>query len=93
MKRVQLIDLSPEQLAEIFDSAVAKRIEDLKKELLDKKAKDELLSREQAAALLQINLSTLYHWTEAKKLTAYAISGRRYYLRSEIMNSLKELKR
>lgn len=93
MKRVQLIDITPEQLIELFDSIVVKRIKVLKKELINKHANEDLLNREQAAELLQINLSTLYHWTNAKKLTAYGISGRRYYKRNEIMDSLKLLKK
>ncbi len=94
MKRVQLIDLTPEQLTEIFDSTFAKRIEILKKELLHENANDELLSREQAAELLHINLSTIWHWQKKGKIKCYGISGaRRYYKRSELMNALKQLQK
>lgn len=45
----------------------------------------ELLTRKQAAALLQINLSTLWSWTKAKKVPVWGCGGRIYYKYSEIM--------
>jgi len=45
----------------------------------------EILLRKEAAAYLKCDLSTLWEWTKAGKLTAYGIGSRRvYYLRSEI---------
>ncbi|WP_341228328.1 helix-turn-helix domain-containing protein [uncultured Arcticibacterium sp.] len=53
----------------------------------------EVLSRKQTADLLQINLSTLWHWTKKGKVQSYGIEGKVYYLRSEILNSLTPLNR
>lgn len=84
-------------LKDIFKEASKEAIKEelliLKKELLHRNEKEELLTREQTASLLQINLSTLHFWTKANKLQSYAISGRRYYKRSQIMEALKLLKR
>lgn len=94
MGTLQFIQTTPEQLAELIGEGVRAELQLLKKELLHKNADDELLTREQTADLLQINLSTLWSWTNKGKVTSFGISGsRRYYKRSEIMNALKELKK
>tara|TARA_R110000796_G_scaffold252631_1_gene389291 strand:- start:192978 stop:193259 length:282 start_codon:yes stop_codon:yes gene_type:complete len=68
-------------------------IQNLKKELLVKDANDDLLSREQAAEFLQINLSTLWAWQQKGKVKAYGISGsRRYYKRSELLAAMQIVK-
>ncbi|WP_024772110.1 helix-turn-helix domain-containing protein [Aquimarina macrocephali] len=93
MKRAQLIDLTPEQLIEIFDSTIAKRLDVLKKELLHENANDEILTREEVCKILSIDPSTLWHWQKKNKIRVYGISGsRRYYKRSEIIAALKLLK-
>jgi excisionase family DNA binding protein len=94
MKYLQLINTTPQQLADLIKEGVKSELEILKKELLHENANDELLSREQASELLHINLSTLWAWTKKGKISAYGISGsRRYYKRSEIMEALKLLKK
>lgn len=69
------------------------RFESLEKNLRSQQAKDELLTREQACDFLRINSSTLWAWTNKGKVTAYGISNRRYYKRSELLNCLTELKK
>jgi len=94
MGTLQFIQTTPEQLAELIKEGVKSELDILKKELFHENANDELLTREQAAGLLHINLSTLWHWQRKGKIKAYGISGaRRYYKRSEIMEALKLLKR
>jgi hypothetical protein len=51
----------------------------------------ELLTRKQAAEFLQINLSTLWIWTNAKKFPAYGISNRVFYKKSELLDALRPL--
>ncbi|KZS40434.1 hypothetical protein AWE51_05645 [Aquimarina aggregata] len=94
MDKIQFIQTTPEQLAELIKEGVKSELDILKKELLHENANDELLTREQAAELLHINLSTLWAWTSKGKVSAYGISGaRRYYKRSEIMEALTLLKK
>lgn len=50
---------------------------------------DELLTREQTCKLLQIDSSTLWHWTNKGKVTAYGIANRRYYKKTELLECLK----
>ena len=52
----------------------------------------EILTKKEAAALLNINLSTLNSWINKKILRVYAIGGRRYLNRTQISEALVELK-
>jgi hypothetical protein len=63
-----------------------------KEDISKKTDEDRLLSRDDTAKLLMIDLSTLYHWTNKGKVTAYGIGARRYYKRSEIMLALTKVK-
>lgn len=56
------------------------------------KSPEELLTRTETAELLKINISTLSNWTKQGKLKSYGIGNRVYYKRSEIMQSIIELK-
>ncbi len=51
----------------------------------------ELMTRQEVAKHLKIDLSTLHHWTKAGILKKYGIGKRVYYKRSEIENAIVEL--
>ena len=87
-KQIILLGTTPEALVNLINENVKAQLIELKKELLQKEASDELLTRKQTCELLQIDSSTLFHWTNAGKVTCYGIANRRYYKRSEIMNAL-----
>lgn len=93
MGTLQFIQTTPQQLADLIKEGVKVELQQLKKELLHENANDELLTREQTAELLQINLSTLWSYTCKGKLKSYGIANRRYYKRSEVMDSLTLLKK
>ncbi|MDT8413721.1 MAG: helix-turn-helix domain-containing protein [Vicingaceae bacterium] len=88
MESVQFIQTSPTQLADLINEGVKKQLEQLKKELQNQSANDDLMSREQACKFLQIDSSTLWHWTNKGKVKAYGIGARRYYKRSELLEAL-----
>ncbi len=89
---ILLQNVTPEQLAELISEGVKSQLQDFKKDLTSQKANDELLTREQTCKFLQINSSTLWHWTNKGKVKAYGIANRRYYKRSELMECLTQLK-
>lgn len=94
MESIQLLNISPNQLAELIDSKVSISLQNLKNELLNKEANDDLLTREEAAAFLKINLSTLWSWQQKGKIKAYGITGsRRYYKRSELLEAMQLVKK
>ncbi len=93
MSTLQFIQTTPEQLVELINNGVKSQLNEFRKELNTQTANEELLTRKQTCEFLQIDSSTLWHWTNKGKVKAYSIAGKRYYKRSEIMNSLTLLKK
>ncbi len=89
---ILLQNVSPEALTELIKEGVKSQLEDFKK-TLNIQNPDELLTREQTCELLQIDSSTLWHWTNKGKVTAYGIANRRYYKKAELLECLKPLKK
>ena len=84
-------DVTPEALAELIKDGVKSQLDDFKKDFQTNNI-DELLTREQTCEFLQIDSSTLWHWTNKGRVLAYGIGNRRYYKKSELLESLKPLK-
>ncbi|MET3730701.1 helix-turn-helix domain-containing protein [Moheibacter stercoris] len=89
---ILLQNVSPEALADIIKEGVKSQLEDFKKNLQTHNP-DELLTREETCKFLQIDSSTLWHWTNKGKVTAYGIGNRRYYKKAELLDCLKPLKK
>ncbi len=83
---------TPEALAKLIRESVKIQIEDLKNNLTTQNP-DELLSREQVLELLQINASTLYHWTNKGRITVYKFANKCYYKKAELIAGLTPLKK
>jgi len=90
---ILLQNLSPEELGNLIDDKLKHQIEDLIIRLSNLKSNDELLTREETCNFLSIDSSTLWAWTNKGKVKAYGIGNRRYYKRSELLESLKLLKK
>jgi len=90
---ILLQNVSPEQFTELLTNVFKTQLEDFKKELVNQTEKDDLLSREQVLELLQINSSTLWHYQNKGKIQVYKFANKCYYKRSELMNSLTQLKK
>jgi excisionase family DNA binding protein len=52
---------------------------------------DDLMSRQEVANFLKIDLSTLHHWTKKGKLKSYGLGKRIYFKKSEINLALVEI--
>jgi len=87
---ILLQNLSPEKLTELIKDGVKSQLEDFKKTLQTHNP-DELLTRTETCKFLQIDSSTLWHWTNKGKVKAYGIGNRRYYKKAELLESLKPL--
>ncbi|MFZ4521081.1 MAG: helix-turn-helix domain-containing protein [Bacteroidales bacterium] len=59
---------------------------------LSTKAKDQLLSREQVCAILQISLPTFHRWSREGKLKVHKAGGRVLVKREDVQSCLKEVK-
>tara|TARA_R110000803_G_scaffold204269_1_gene270178 strand:- start:283 stop:564 length:282 start_codon:yes stop_codon:yes gene_type:complete len=90
--QILLQNLSPERLTELIKDGVKSQLEDFKKTLQTHNP-DELLTRTETCKFLQIDSSTLWHWTNKGKVIAYGIGNRRYYKKAELLESLKQLKK
>ncbi len=83
--------ITPDQLLELINEGVKNQLNDFSESLNTRQHLDKLLTREQTCEFLQIDSSTLWHWTNKGKVKAYGIGNRRYYKRSELLESLKPL--
>ena len=90
---ILLKELSIEQLQLLIGSSVKNGITEFQKELQTKDTSEELLSREQTCKFLHIDSSTLWAWSKNGKINCYGIGARRYFRKSEIMQSLTLLKK
>lgn len=90
---ILLQDITPKELAELINEGVKGQLNTLKKEISTHSANDDLLTRKEACEFLKIDSSTLWHWTNKGKVKAYGIANRRYYKRSELLESLALLKK
>jgi hypothetical protein len=89
---ILLQNVSPEQFKELITNVFKTQLEDFKNNFKANNG-DELLTREETCELLQINSSTLFHWTNKGKVKAYGIGNRRYYKKAELLECLTPLKK
>ena len=89
---VQFVQVSTAELANLIDQKISENLNKFKKEFLSKEADDELLTREQTAEFLQVDVSTLYLWAKKGKIKPYGIGKRRYYKRSELIECLTQIR-
>ena len=92
MSTLQFIQTTPSELAKLISDGVQSQLQDFKKDLLSQEANDELLTRKETCEFLKIDSSTLWAWTKKGKVSSYGIANRRYYKRSELIESLKLVK-
>jgi hypothetical protein len=90
---ILLRELSIEELQQLIGKSIKIGILELHTELERKNNNEELLTREETCQFLKINSSTLWSWTADGKVKAHGIGARRYYKRSELMQSLTLLKK
>jgi hypothetical protein len=89
---ILLQNLNTADLTQLIKDGVKSQLEDFKKTLQTHNP-DELLTRTETCKFLQIDSSTLWHWTNKGKVIAYGIGNRRYYKKAELLESLQALKK
>ncbi len=90
MKTIQLIEMTPEDLANLISAGITAQLQNFDRNV-NNKPEDDLLTRQEACDFLKIDSSTLWHWTNKGKVKAYGIANRRYYKKSELLECLKPL--
>ena len=89
---ILLQNVSPERLTELIEDGIKSQLKDLKKEISTHDP-NELLTRTETCKYLQIDSSTLWHWTNKGRVIAYGIGNRRYYKKAELLKCLTPLKK
>ena len=81
-----------EQLKSEISNEILDRITPLIQSVNKPTPSTELLTRKEASRLLGISLPTLLDWTKTGKVTGYRIASRVRYKRSELENSLSQIR-
>ena len=89
---ILLESLSTEQLEYLIGNVFDTKLENFKKNL-NTNDPDILLTRAEACEFLKIEQTTLYHWVKAGKVQCYGIANRRFFKKSDLLNSLTLLKK
>jgi hypothetical protein len=89
---ILLQNVSPEQFTELITNVFKTQLEDFKKHL-NTNDPDILFTRAEACEFLKIEQTTLYHWVKAGKVQCYGIANRRFFKKSDLLNSLTLLKK
>jgi excisionase family DNA binding protein len=89
---ILLENLSTEQLTDLIGNVFDIKLKDFKKNL-NINDPDILLTRAEACEFLKIEQTTLYHWVKAGKVQCYGIANRRFFKKSDLLNSLTLLKK
>jgi predicted KAP-like P-loop ATPase len=87
MQTVQFISTTPDQLQSAINAGVKIILEDFLKNFKPKQP-NEYLTRRQVADMFNVDISTISNWQRTGKLNPLGISGRVYFLRSEVEASL-----
>lgn len=90
MEQIQFISYSPKQLQGEITQAVKIQLEEFLK-IYKPKEPNEYLSRKDVSTMFGVDLSTVHNWCKSKRLNPLGISGRVYFLRSEVEASLQPL--
>jgi len=80
-----------EKLVELLTESVQLQFQKFKQDQISSTESNELLTRSETCDFLKINSTTLWHWTNKKKVKAYGIGHRRYYKKAELLECLVEL--
>lgn len=93
MKQILLTEMSEEELSSMIENSVITAFLKLKSQ--EEPKKDKLLSRQEAAILIDVSLPTLNEYTKSGKVKGYRLGGKVKYKESELleaMNAIEPLK-
>ena len=91
-KRIQLIELTPEELGKNILDGVKKELQELKKNFQPKEP-PEYLTRQEVADMLKVDLSTVHNWCKRKILFPVGIGARVYFRRDQVEKAIVELEK
>ena len=90
MAQVQFIQTTPQELQQQINEGIKIQLQEFLKHFAPIQPK-EYLTRSEVAKMFSVDISTVSNWQKSGKLKPLGISGRVYFLRSEVEASLKPL--
>lgn len=92
MQQIAITQLTPQDLKRLIKEVIQEELASYEESLSNTEV-DRLNSRGKTAKdILDVDLSTLYRWTQQGKIKAHAIGNRIYYKDSSIEKALVEIK-
>jgi hypothetical protein len=90
MGQIQLIQVTPAELADIISENVKTQLKELFVEMhgTPKEDEHEFLTRKETAALFKVSLVTVHDWSNNGILKPYKLGNRTYYKYSELLEAL-----
>ncbi|MCF8409074.1 MAG: helix-turn-helix domain-containing protein [Crocinitomicaceae bacterium] len=90
MSQVQLIQVTPNELADIISENVKCHLKELFTEFKGSKKEEEqeFLTRKETAELFKVSLVTIHDWSNNGILKPYKLGNRTYYKYSELKEAL-----
>jgi len=86
-KTIQIENISVDELADLIANKLLSKIE-VYLDTVARKENDELLTRQETADYLKVNLTTLWSWTKKGNLKSIGIGNRVYYKKQDILDCL-----
>lgn len=92
-KQIQFLATTPKELIANLVEALKPCLKEISDNSQSKTDEDALLTREETAKLLSINLSTLWKFTKSGVLTAHSLptTSRVYYKKSDVLAAIKPI--
>ena len=87
MAQVQFIQTTPQELQQQINEGIKIQLQEFLKHFAPIQTK-EYLTRSDVAKMFSVDISTVSNWQKSGKLKPLGISGRVYFLRSEVEASL-----
>ncbi len=90
MAQIQFISTTPQELQTQISGEIKIQLDEFLKNFTPKQPND-YLTRKQVSEMFDVDISTVANWQKNGKLRPLGISGRVYFLRSEVEASLTPL--
>lgn len=89
MNTINFVQMSSESLAEIIRTELQSQFNDfISKTVKEERTENDYLTKKQACELLSISETTIWRWVKNGKIIAHGICGKRYFKRSELIDSI-----
>lgn len=89
MNTINFVQMSSESLVEIIRTELQSQFNDfISKTVKEERTENDYLTKKQACELLSISEATIWRWVRKGKIIAHGISGKRYFKRSELIDSI-----